>query len=137
MGTGVDANEGGSEGDLAKVLPLTPAVFHILLALANGERHGYGIMQEIAIATQGQMRIGPGTLYRSIKQMLAAGMLEESDERPDPALDDERRRYYRMTGFGQRVAQAEARRLARLVREAQARRLLPGAGGEPGIAGTS
>jgi DNA-binding PadR family transcriptional regulator len=135
MGTGVDANEGGSEGEPAKVLPLTPAVFHILLALANGERHGYGIMQEIAAATQGQMRIGPGTLYRSIKQMLAAGMLEESDERPDPALDDERRRYYRMTGFGQRVAQAEALRLARLVREAQARRLLPGAGVEPGIEG--
>jgi DNA-binding PadR family transcriptional regulator len=133
MGTGVDANEGGSADDLAKVLPLTPAVFHILLALANGERHGYGIMQEIAAATQGQMRIGPGTLYRSIKQMLAAGMLEESDERPDPALDDERRRYYRMTGFGQRVAQAEALRLARLVREAQARRLLPDGGGEPGI----
>jgi len=145
MGTGVDANEGGNEGanesgnegEPAELLPLTPAVFHILLALANGERHGYGIMQEIAAATQGQMRIGPGTLYRSIKQMLAAGMLEESDERPDPALDDERRRYYRMTGFGQRVAQAEALRLARLVREAQARRLLPGAGVEPGIEGAS
>src|SRR5690349_10237473 len=91
-----------------ELLPLTPAVFHILLALANGERHGYGIMQEIAAATDGQMRIGPGTLYRSIKQMLAAGMIEESDERPDPELDDERRRYYRLTGFGRRVAQAEA-----------------------------
>ena len=117
------------------LLPLTPAVFHILLALADGERHGYGIMQEIVAATEGQMRIGPGTLYRSIKQMLAAGMIEESDERPDPALDDERRRYYRLTGFGRQVAQAEAQRLARLVREAEARRLLPGTAGEAGIEG--
>jgi DNA-binding PadR family transcriptional regulator len=117
------------------LLPLSPAVFHILLALSNGERHGYGIMQEIAAATQGQMRIGPGTLYRSIKQMLAAGMIEESDERPDPVLDDERRRYYRLTGFGRRVAEAEAQRLAQLVRAAQARRLLPGSGETPGIEG--
>jgi DNA-binding PadR family transcriptional regulator len=119
------------------LLPLSPAVFHILLALSNGERHGYGIMQEIAAATQGQMRIGPGTLYRSIKQMLAAGMIEESDERPDPVLDDERRRYYRLTGFGRRVAEAEAQRLAQLVRAAQARRLLPGSGGTSGIEGAS
>lgn len=119
------------------LLPLTPAVFHILLALANGERHGYGIMQEIAATTDGQIRIGPGTLYRSIKQMLAAGMIEESDERPDPTLDDERRRYYRLTGFGRRVAQAEAVRLARLVREAEARRLLPETSGMPGIEGVS
>ncbi len=115
------------------LLPLTPAVFHIMLALADGERHGYGIMQEIAAATEGQMRIGPGTLYRSIKQMLAAGLIEESDERPDPALDDERRRYYRLTGFGRQVAQAEAQRLARLVREATARKLL--GQGEPGLGG--
>src|SRR5579885_3073479 len=93
------------------LLPLTPAVFHILLALADGERHGYGIMQEIAAATDGQMRIGPGTLYRSIKQMLAAGMIEESDERPDPELDDERRRYYRLTSFGRQVALAAQPRL--------------------------
>jgi DNA-binding PadR family transcriptional regulator len=121
-------------GDL---LPLSPAVFHILLALANGERHGYGIMQEIAAATEGQMRIGPGTLYRSIKQMLAAGLIAELDERPDPALDDERRRYYRLTGFGRRVAQAETLRLAQLVRAAEARQLLPGAGGATGIEGAS
>lgn len=105
-------------------LPLTPAVFHILLALAGGERHGYGIMQEVASSTQGQMRLGPGTLYRSIKQMLAAGLIEEADERPDPTLDDERRRYYRLTSFGQRVAQAEAQRLERLVNQARARHLL-------------
>lgn len=120
-----------------ELLPLSPAVFHILLALATGERHGYGIMREIADAADGLMRIGPGTLYRSIRQMLDAGMIEESDERPDPALDDERRRYYRLTGFGRRVAQAEAARLAQLVRVAEARRLLPGAGGAAGIEGAS
>jgi DNA-binding PadR family transcriptional regulator len=120
-----------------ELLPLSPAVFHILLALANGERHGYGIMQEIAAATEGQMRIGPGTLYRSIKQMLAAGLIAELDERPDPALDDERRRYYRLTGFGRRVAQAETLRLAQLVRAAEARQLLPGAGGATEIEGAS
>src|SRR5262249_33696429 len=115
------------------LLPLTPAVFHILLALTGGERHGYGIMREVAATTEGRMRLGPGTLYRSIKQLLALGLIEESNERPDPELDDERRRYYRLTGFGLRVAEAEARRLARLVREAEARRLLPGTAGEPGI----
>src|SRR5215472_3361354 len=107
------------------MLPLTPAVFHILLALTGGERYGYSIMRDVEATTAGQMRLGPGTLYRSIKQMLAAGLIEESAERPDPELDDERRRYYRVTGFGRKVAQAEARRLARLVREAEARRLLP------------
>src|SRR5690242_5418001 len=111
-----------------ELLPLTPAVFHILLALAGGERHGYGIMQEVAASTEGQMRLGPGTLYRSIKQMLAAGLIEEADEHPDPALDDERRRYYRLTSFGQRVAQAEAARLDRLVNQARARHLLGNTG---------
>lgn len=118
------------------LLPLTPAVFHILLALSTGERHGYGIMQEIAATTGNQMRIGPGTLYRSIKQLLSAGMITETDERPDPEMDDERRRYYRLTEHGRKVAQAEAMRLARLVRAAEARRLLPGASGEPGMDGT-
>jgi DNA-binding PadR family transcriptional regulator len=123
--------------EIARLLPLSPAVFHILLALAGGERHGYGVMGEIARATDGQMRIGPGTLYRSIKQMLAAGLIAESDERPDPALDDERRRYYRLAPFGRRVAQAEAERLARLVRAARARRLLAesGDGAAGGIEG--
>ncbi|HZO72058.1 MAG TPA: PadR family transcriptional regulator [Ktedonobacteraceae bacterium] len=109
------------------LLPLTPAVFHILLALADAERHGYGIMQEIALRTAGKMRMGPGTLYGSIKRMLADGLIEESGERPDPALDDERRRYYRLTDFGLRVAQAEARRLSDLVHVAQFKRLLGGA----------
>lgn len=106
--------------------PLTPAVFHILLALSEGERHGYSIMQEVAAVTNGQMWLGPGTLYRSIKSMVEEGLIEESDERPDPALDDERRRYYRLTERGQRAGQAEARRLAALVGVARARRLLTG-----------
>src|SRR5229473_7491008 len=89
------------------MLPLTLAVFHILLALADSERHGYGIMQEIAMRTNGTMRMGPGTLYGSIKRMLADGLIEESDERPDPTLDDERRRYYRITADGERVCAAE------------------------------
>ncbi len=108
------------------LLPLTPAVFHILLALADSERHGYGIMQEIAMRTNGSMRMGPGTLYGSIKRMLADGLIEASDERPDPGMDDERRRYYRLTGFGQRVLRAEAQRLEQIVRIAHAKRILPG-----------
>jgi len=91
--------------------PLTPPVFHILLALASEERHGYGIMQDVARQTAGTLQLGPGTLYGCLKRMLAAGFVEESDERPDPALDDERRRYYRMTALGQRAVRAEARRL--------------------------
>ncbi len=116
-----------AQRDPATLLPLTPAVFHILLALADSERHGYGIMQEIALRTDGTVRMGPGTLYGSIKRMLADGLIEEADERPDPTLDDERRRYYRLTEFGQRVAQAEARRLAQLVYVARFKRLLGGA----------
>ena len=106
-------------GDAEALLPLTPAAFQILLALSGGERHGYAIMREVEASTQGQLHIGPGTLYRSIKQMLAQGLIVETEERPDPALDDERRRYYRLTDFGQRVAAAEARRLARLVAQAR------------------
>jgi DNA-binding PadR family transcriptional regulator len=107
-------------------LPLTPAVFHILLALADRERHGYGIMQDIAARTSGMVHMGPGTLYGSIKRMLADGLIEESGERPDPELDDERRRYYRLTELGRRVLQAEARRLDQLLRIAQAKHVLPG-----------
>jgi DNA-binding PadR family transcriptional regulator len=109
------------------MLPLTPAVFHILLALADSEKHGYGIMQEVARITNGAMRMGPGTLYGTIKRMLEAGLVEETDERPDPALDDERRRYYRLTAFGEQVAQAEAGRLAMLLNVAQSKRLMGGA----------
>jgi DNA-binding PadR family transcriptional regulator len=106
-------------------LPLTPAIFHILLALAGGERHGYGIMQEVEALTAGRVRLGPGTLYRSIQRLLAAGLIAEAAERPDPALGAERRRYYRLTDRGQRLAAAEAQRLADLVRVARTRRLLP------------
>jgi DNA-binding PadR family transcriptional regulator len=107
-----------------EMLPLTPAVFNILLALADGERHGYGIMREVEGRTGGEVRLGPGTLYGSIKRMLSDGLIEESDERPDPGLDDQRRRYYRMTDFGRRVAGAEAERLASLVNAARTKRLL-------------
>jgi DNA-binding PadR family transcriptional regulator len=110
------------------LLPLTPAVFHILLALADGENHGYAIMQEVAAITDGEMKMGPGTLYGSIKRMLEAGLIAESDERPDPALDDERRRYYRLTSFGERVAQAESRRLAALLHTASRKKLIGRAG---------
>jgi DNA-binding PadR family transcriptional regulator len=115
------------------LLPLTPPVFHILLALADEERHGYGIMQDVARQTNDTLQLGPGTLYGCLKRMLAARLVEESDERPDPALDDERRRYYRMTPLGQRAVRAEARRLADAVTAAKARRLLDH--GRPAMAG--
>jgi len=113
-----------TESDPEQLLPLTPAVFHILLALAEGERHGYAIMQEVAQSTEGQIKMGPGTLYGTIKRLLAARMVQESDERPDPKLDDERRRYYQLTGLGKRVLRAEAERLAALVKLAQGKRLI-------------
>ena len=110
------------EIDPEDYLPLTPAVFHVLLALADGERHGYAIMQEVAETTDGRINMGPGTLYGTIKRLLKSGLIEESDRRPDAKEDDERRRYYRLTGVGQRVAEAEARRyneMAKLVRRKQ------------------
>lgn len=107
------------------LVPLTPAVFHILLTLTDDERHGYSIMREVATRTGGKLRIGPGTLYGSIKRMLADHLIEEVTTHPDPALDDERRRYYRLTDFGRRVAMAEAERLAEVVGIARSKRLLP------------
>ncbi len=104
--------------------PLTPAVFHILLSLADGENHGYAIMQEIAARTSGALVMGPGTLYGTLKRMLEAGLVEESGERPDPALEDQRRRYYRMTRQGRRAASQEAERLEALVRTARTKSLL-------------
>src|SRR5271166_1233938 len=101
--------------DPEKLLPLTPAVFHLLLALVEGERHGYAIMQEVAASTNGRIKMGPGTLYGTIKRLLAAKLIEESDERPDPHLDDERRRYYRLSGVGEQVVRAEAKRYADIV----------------------
>jgi len=104
--------------------PLTPAVFHVLLALVGGERHGYAIMQEVAEGTGGRIKMGPGTLYGTVKRLLAAGLIEESDERPDPQLDDERRRYYRLTGEGRRVAKAEALRYEDMAELARRKRLI-------------
>jgi DNA-binding PadR family transcriptional regulator len=108
------------------LLPLTPPVFHILLALSSGERHGYAIMQEVAADTDGALQFGPGTLYGCLKRMLATGLVEESDERPDPDRDDERRRYYSITDLGTRTLRAEAERLARAVSVARSKRLLSG-----------
>jgi DNA-binding PadR family transcriptional regulator len=122
-----------SHADPSEMLPLTPAVFHILMALAGGELHGYGIMKEVEAHTEGHVKMGPGTLYGSIKRMLAVGLIEESDERPDPKLDDERRRYYRPTDFGRQVLTAEAQRLAQAVRVAQARKLLGGSTSSPAV----
>ena len=110
--------------EIDELLPLPPTVFHILLALADQERHGYGIMQEVMAMTHNRVRMGPGTLYGSIKRMLKANLIEESDERPDPELDDERRRYYRLTDLGRRVLAADARRLSTLIDVAQAKRVL-------------
>ena len=103
-------------------------MFHILLALADKERHGYDIMREIDERSEKKVRLGPGTLYGSIKRMLNDGLIEELDERPDPELDDERRRYYRLTNLGHRVAVAEAERLERLVKSARSKKLLSARG---------
>ena len=108
-----------------ELLPLTPAVFNILLALADGEKHGYGIMLEVEANTKGQVLMGPGTLYGSIKRMLQAGLIEESDERVDPEMDDPRRRsYYRLTDLGRRTLRMEAERLAAQVQIARAKNIL-------------
>ena len=103
-------------------------MFHILLALADKERHGYDIMREVDERSEGKVRLGPGTLYGSIKRMLSDGLIEELDERPDPELDDERRRYYRLSDLGRRVAVAEAERLERLVKSARSKKLLSARG---------
>jgi DNA-binding PadR family transcriptional regulator len=108
------------------LVPLPPPVFHILVALASGERHGYGIMQDVAERTSGRVRLGPGSLYGSIKRMLEQGLIEEV---PAPrSSDDERRRYYRLTKTGRRAAEAEAARLDEIVRGARAHGLLPDRG---------
>ena len=117
---------GGHDEDPREFLPLTPAVLEILLALAEEDLHGYAIMREVERRTGGETRLGPGTLYRSVGQLLQRGWIREADERPDPKLDDERRRYYRLTPFGRLVAMAEAGRLARMVKLARASGLAPG-----------
>jgi DNA-binding PadR family transcriptional regulator len=110
--------------DAQSQLPLTAVVLHILLALADGERHGYAIAQEIEDTTDGQIRMGPGTLYGSIQRMLGASLIEEAPTRRRPAEDDERRRYYRMTSFGRRVLELELERLSQVVRIARQKQLV-------------
>src|SRR5271169_6655723 len=105
-------------------LPLTPAMFHVLVALSDGEKHGYAILKEVAQQTQGEVRLSAGTLYGIIKRLLAEGMIVECDERPAPELDDSRRRYYRLTNWGRQVAGAEAERLTKLISMARVKRLL-------------
>ncbi|MFY9552570.1 MAG: PadR family transcriptional regulator [Thermoanaerobaculia bacterium] len=105
--------------DPQSLLPLPPAVFHILLSLAEEDRHGYAIMEHVAARTRGEVRLSPGTLYRSIQRMLEQGLIVETRERPAPEDDDERRRYYRITPFGEEAGRAEARRLAGLVKLAR------------------
>jgi len=111
--------------DVDALLPLPPVTFHVLLALADGDRHGYAIIQDVEARTGGELRLGAGTLYRSMHRMLEQGLIVESNRRPARALDDERRRYYRLTPFGTAVARAETRRLTQLVRLARARGLTP------------
>ena len=108
-----------SKAPVEKLLPLTPAVFHILVTLGDGEAHGYAIMQEIGRRSGGSLRLGPGTLYGAISRLLEDKLIEESEERPDPKMDDTRRRYYRLTRFGSEVLAAETERLAQLVRAAR------------------
>jgi DNA-binding PadR family transcriptional regulator len=112
--------------DVDAFLPLPAATFHILIALLKEDRHGYAIMQDVEQRTDGDLRLSAGTLYRSIQRMLEQGLIRETRERPVPELDDERRRYYRITPLGQSVARAEARRMTELVRMARAQGLTLG-----------
>ncbi len=114
-----------SSDDISALLPLPPATFQILIALADQDRHGYAIIKEVEVRTGGDVRLGPGTLYRSIQRLLEQGLIIEPRDRPRPAFDDSRRRYYRLTEFGAAVARAEARRLERLVEQARASGLAP------------
>jgi DNA-binding PadR family transcriptional regulator len=109
-------------------LPLTPMVLHVLLALADGDKHGYAIIKEVRRRTSGEVELGASSLYAVLKRLLTDGLVIETDERPDPALDDERRRYYRLSRLGREVAVADLKRLESLVRQGRAKRLVP----EPG-----
>src|ERR1035441_1145250 len=109
-----------SQSQIDSLLPLPPTMFHMLLALGEGERHGYALKREILHRTGGKLNLGSGALYGSINKMLEHGLIEESDERPDAHLDDERRRYYRIATHGRKVAQAEAARMRELVQLAAA-----------------
>jgi DNA-binding PadR family transcriptional regulator len=111
--------------DAESFLPLPPATFHILMAVAEEDRHGYAILRDVEQRTRGEVRLSAGTLYRSIQRMLEQGLLTETRERPEPELDDERRRYYRITELGTAVARAEAGRLAGLLKLARASGFAP------------
>ena len=106
-------------------LPLPSSSFHVLLVLAEGEKHGYAIMQEVQRISDGAVRMGPGTLYGTIKRLLESGLCEEAEQRPDPELDDERRRYYRITGLGEQVVAAEVRRVSTMIERSVLKRLAP------------
>lgn len=110
-----------------RATPLTPAVLHILLALSTEERHGYGIMKQVERESNGKVKMGPGTLYGSINRMMEAGLLRESEKRPDPDLDDERRIYYTITGAGRKALEAELSRYREVVAVATEKRLTPNA----------
>ena len=125
MNSEPDRQERQERDEIDALLPLPAATFHILVALAAGEAHGYAILLDIASRTGGEVQLGAGTLYRSIHRMLEQGLVEETSERPDPELDDERRRYYRITAFGTAVARAEARRFSQLIKLARAQGLAP------------
>lgn len=112
-----------SSPDPNDLLPLPASVMYIIVALAGGDKHGYAIMRDVVDVSGGAVRLGSGTLYGSIKRMLDQGLIEEADERPDPALDDQRRRYYRLTSLGRQVGAAEYDRLASLTDSARLRRL--------------
>ncbi len=109
-----------SSAQIRDFLPLRPAVFHILLVLAEGERHGYAIKQEVNKRTDGVIKMGPGTLYESIQRMMDKGLIEESASRPEPQQDQAQRRYYHLSAFGREVLQAEVSRLGTIVDEARA-----------------
>jgi DNA-binding PadR family transcriptional regulator len=104
-------------------LPLSPAMFHVLVALADGDKHGYAILKDVKRRTEGAVRLSAGTLYAVLKRLLDEDMIVETDERPDPALDDERRRYYQLTSFGRQVAIAETERMERAIALARAKQL--------------
>ena len=107
--------------DADSYLPLTPAMFQVLVALADGDKHGYAVIKEVRRRTNDKVQLGAGTLYAIVKRLLEGGLILECDERPDPALDDERRRYYRLTPDGRAVAQAEAQRLEEVLEQAKAK----------------
>ena len=119
--TNVNRNERRAQ----ELLPLTPGMFHVLIALADGEKHGYAVIKEVARRTDGAIRLSAGTLYTLIRRFVQEGVIAESAERPDPALDDERRRYYRLTEFGREVARAEAARMESTLNMARAKNLIP------------